>query len=99
MQEVLCTVPLSYLIDLNGLISLCCAVLCCAVLCCAVSRFFIFQVFATFIYNFIAGSALGQIQAMIDDPTGTIVNLLGVAAAQQASFFMSFIMLRVSGGI
>jgi hypothetical protein len=61
-----------------------------------VTRFFIFQVFAIFLFNFFAGSALTQIQAIIADPTGTIVNMLGVAAAQQASFFMSYIMLKVS---
>jgi hypothetical protein len=62
-----------------------------------VSRFFTFQVFATFIYQFVVGSALGRIQAIIADPSGQIINILGVAAAQTSSFFMSYIMINVSG--
>jgi hypothetical protein len=69
-----------------------------------VSRFFTFQVFATFIYNFLLGSAMSQVseiskkaQEILDEPTKAGVNLLGVAAAQQASFFMSFIMIKVRG--
>lgn len=57
-----------------------------------VSKFFIFQVFAVFIYSFVLGSALSQIQAIIDKPA-VLVNLLGIAAPQQASFFMTFIMV------
>jgi hypothetical protein len=64
-----------------------------------VSRFFTFQVFATFIYQFVVGSALGRIQDIIKDPTGQIVNILGVSAAQTSSFFMSYIMLNVSGWV
>lgn len=59
-----------------------------------VSRFFTFQVFATFIYQFVVGSALGRIQAIIADPSGQIINILGVAAAQTSSFFMSYIMIN-----
>jgi hypothetical protein len=44
-----------------------------------VSRFFTFQVFATFIYQFVVGSALGRIQELIKDPTGQIINILGVS--------------------
>lgn len=57
-----------------------------------VSKFFIFQVFAVFIYSFVLGSALSQIDAIVKDPS-TIVRLLGVAAPQQATFFMTFIMI------
>jgi hypothetical protein len=64
--------------------------------CAAVSRFFTFQVFATFIYQFVVGAALGRIQEIIKDPTGQIVEILGVSAAQTSSFFMSYIMLNVS---
>ena len=64
--------------------------------------------FATFIYNFLLGATFsqgGQIfdqftktgGEMKDNPVGYVVNLLGVAAAQQASFFMSFIMIKVTG--
>lgn len=49
---------------------------------CAVSRFFVFQVFATFIYQFVVGSALGRAQELIKDPSGQIVNILGVSAVQ-----------------
>jgi hypothetical protein len=62
-----------------------------------VSRFFTFQVFTTFIYQFVVGSALGRIQDIIADPSGQIINILGVAAAQTSSFFMSYIMLNVRG--
>lgn len=63
----------------------------------AVNGFFTFQVFATFIYQFVVGSALGRIQDIIKDPTGQIVSILGVSAAQTSSFFMSYIALNVSG--
>lgn len=66
------------------------------------SRFFIFQLFATFIYNFALGAGMSQFGQMAakfneikDSPTKAISELLGVAAAQQASFFMSFIMIKV----
>jgi hypothetical protein len=45
----------------------------------------------------VVGSALGRIQAIIADPSGQIINILGVAAAQTSSFFMSYIMINVSG--
>ena len=67
-----------------------------SIFCAAVSRFFTFQVFATFIYQFVVGAALGRIQEIIKDPTGQIVEILGVSAAQTSSFFMSYIMLNVS---
>ncbi|KAI8468680.1 MAG: hypothetical protein J3K34DRAFT_426590 [Monoraphidium minutum] len=57
-----------------------------------VNKFFIFQVFALFIFTFITGSALSQIQAIIDKPA-VLVSLLGVAAPQQATFFMTYIMI------
>jgi hypothetical protein len=52
--------------------------------------------FAVFIYSFVVGSALSQIQAIIDKPS-IIINLLGVSAAQQANFFITFILLGVRG--
>jgi len=73
-----------------------------------VSRFFVFQMFATFIYNFLLGAAFSQGGQIFDqfskaggdvkdNPVGYVVNLLGVSAAQQASFFMSFIMIKALG--
>ena len=57
-----------------------------------VSKFFVFQVFALFIYSFILGSALSQISAIINRPA-ELVRLLGVAAPQQATFFMTYAMV------
>lgn len=57
-----------------------------------VSKFFIFQVVALFIYSFILGSALSQISAIINKPA-ELLRLLGVAAPQQASFFMTYVMV------
>eukprot|EP00878_Enallax_costatus_P008398 GHUV01008778.1.p1 GENE.GHUV01008778.1~~GHUV01008778.1.p1 ORF type:complete len:750 (+),score=167.74 GHUV01008778.1:924-3173(+) len=62
-----------------------------------VRRYFIFQVFATFIYQFLVGSALSNIQGMISGGISTIVPLLGVSAAQTATFFMSYIMINALG--
>ncbi|KAF8065514.1 CSC1-like protein [Scenedesmus sp. PABB004] len=59
-----------------------------------VKRFFIFQVFATFIYQFVVGSALSNVQAIVADPMGQIANILGVSAAQTSTFFMTFIMIN-----
>lgn len=61
-----------------------------------VSKFFIFQVFATFLFTFFTGTLLAQIADIIEDPS-TIVQLLGVAAPQQATFFMSFILVNACG--
>jgi hypothetical protein len=60
-----------------------------------VSMYFLFQLFAVFIFSFVSGTALSQLQALIDDPH-KIVSLLGVSAPQQASFFSTYIMLLVS---
>lgn len=56
-------------------------------------KYFLFQVFAVFIFSFVSGTALGQLQELIADP-GAIVPLLGIAAPQQASFFMTYLLLR-----
>eukprot|EP00879_Flechtneria_rotunda_P026144 GHRR01027851.1.p1 GENE.GHRR01027851.1~~GHRR01027851.1.p1 ORF type:complete len:124 (-),score=19.61 GHRR01027851.1:775-1146(-) len=64
--------------------------------CPAVNRYYIFQVFATLIYQFLVGSALANLAAILANP-GIIVGLLGVSAAQQANFFMTYIMINVSG--
>lgn len=61
----------------------------------AVRRYFIFQVFATFIYQFLVGSALSNIQGIINGGINTIVPLLGVSAAQTSTFFMTYIMINV----
>lgn len=45
-----------------------------------------------FFASFIAGSFLNQIQQFASAP-GTIVNVLGTAAPQSATFFMSYILL------
>jgi hypothetical protein len=48
-----------------------------------------------FIFSFVSGTALSQLQALLDDPH-RIVSLLGVSAPQQASFFSTYILLLVS---
>eukprot|EP00878_Enallax_costatus_P004467 GHUV01004707.1.p1 GENE.GHUV01004707.1~~GHUV01004707.1.p1 ORF type:complete len:727 (+),score=178.67 GHUV01004707.1:479-2659(+) len=58
--------------------------------------YFLFQLFAVFIFSFISGTALSQLQALIDDPK-RVISLLGVSAPQQASFFSTYILLLVSG--
>lgn len=70
----------------------------------AVSRFFIFQVFATFIYNFLLGSLANNILAVAErfkqiagNAATEIPQLLGVSAAQTSSFYMSYIMINVRG--
>jgi hypothetical protein len=55
-----------------------------------VANFFVFQVFALFLYQTIGGSGIGQLQQIIDNPS-VLVKMLGVSIPQQASFFMSFI--------
>jgi hypothetical protein len=62
-----------------------------------VSRFFIFQVFATFIYQFLVGSALNAVDSFKNNP-GYIVEVLGISAAKQGSFFMTYIMINVRKG-
>jgi hypothetical protein len=47
-----------------------------------------------FIFSFVSGTALSQLQALLDDPH-KIVSLLGVSAPQQASFFSTYILLLV----
>jgi hypothetical protein len=81
-------------------VCVCCGVgACCSI---AVSRYYIFQVFATFIFQFLIGTLMGNITMMIDilksfaENPGQLVALLGVSAVQTSSFFMSFIMIRVS---
>lgn len=71
-------------------------------LCCAVSKYFIFQTFATFLFQFLVGSVLSNISAIVDQITiivnnpAIVVQILGVGAPQQATFFMSFVMINVS---
>lgn len=57
--------------------------------------YFLFQLFAVFIFSFISGTALSQLQALLDDPK-RVISLLGVSAPQQASFFSTYILLLVS---
>ena len=47
-----------------------------------------------FIYSFVMGSALSQITAIINQPK-ELLRLLGVSAPQQATFFMTYIMIGV----
>ncbi|WIA40901.1 hypothetical protein OEZ86_004562 [Tetradesmus obliquus] len=54
--------------------------------------YFTFQLFAVFIFSFVSGTALSQLQALLDDPH-RIISLLGVSAPQQASFFSTYILL------
>eukprot|EP00879_Flechtneria_rotunda_P006438 GHRR01006767.1.p1 GENE.GHRR01006767.1~~GHRR01006767.1.p1 ORF type:complete len:1002 (+),score=295.37 GHRR01006767.1:144-3149(+) len=54
--------------------------------------YFLFQLFAVFIFSFVSGTALSQLQALLDDPH-RIISLLGVSAPQQASFFSTYILL------
>lgn len=56
-----------------------------------------FNQFAVFIFSFISGTALSQLQGLIDDPH-RIVSLLGVSAPQQASFFCTWTLLLVRSG-
>jgi hypothetical protein len=55
-----------------------------------VANFFVFQVFAVFLYQTIGGSGISQLQQIIANPS-VLVKMLGVSIPQQASFFMSFI--------
>jgi hypothetical protein len=55
-----------------------------------VANFFVFQVFAVFLYQTIGGSGVSQLQQILDNPS-VLVKMLGVSIPQQASFFMSFI--------
>jgi hypothetical protein len=69
----------------------------------AVGRFFIFQVFAVFIFNFLLGtvtsdllSVVNKFREIADEPTKRVPELLGVGAAQTSSFYMSYILINVS---
>ncbi|KAK9843537.1 hypothetical protein WJX81_008012 [Elliptochloris bilobata] len=57
-----------------------------------VRRYFIFQVLTVFFASFIAGSFLNQIQQFANAPA-TIFSVLGTAAPQTATFFMSYLLL------
>jgi hypothetical protein len=50
------------------------------------------QVVTIFFGTFIAGSFLNQVQLFISDPT-SVVRILGAAAPQTATFFMSYLLL------
>jgi hypothetical protein len=70
----------------------------------AVGRYFIFQVFAVFIFNFLLGtvtsdllSVVNKFREIADEPTKRVPELLGVGAAQTSSFYMSYILINVSG--
>jgi hypothetical protein len=67
-----------------------------------VGRFFIFQVFAVFIFNFLLGtvtsdllSVVNKFREIADEPTKRVPELLGVGAAQTSSFYMSYILINV----
>jgi hypothetical protein len=68
----------------------------------AVGRYFIFQVFAVFIFNFLLGtvtsdllSVVNKFREIADEPTKRVPELLGVGAAQTSSFYMSYILINV----
>ena len=50
------------------------------------------QVLTIFFATFLAGSFFNQVQLVVNDPT-SIVRILGAAAPQTASFFMSYLLL------
>uniref|UniRef100_A0A383WQ20 ERD4-related membrane protein n=1 Tax=Tetradesmus obliquus TaxID=3088 RepID=A0A383WQ20_TETOB len=74
-----------------------------------VGRFFIFQVFAVFIFNFLLGtvtsdllSVVNKFREIADEPTKRVPELLGVGAAQTSSFYMSYILINacaIGGGL
>ncbi|BDA46964.1 CSC1-like protein At4g02900 [Coccomyxa sp. Obi] len=57
-----------------------------------VRKYFSFQVVTIFFGTFVAGSFLNQIQLFISAPK-SILRILGAAAPQTASFFMSYVLL------
>ncbi|KAF6257823.1 hypothetical protein COO60DRAFT_1521842 [Scenedesmus sp. NREL 46B-D3] len=66
-----------------------------------VSRYFIFQVFAVFIFNFLIGTVTSDLLSVVrrfneiaENPTDRVPRLLGVGAAQTASFYMSYILIN-----
>lgn len=50
------------------------------------------QVLTIFFATFLAGSFFNQVQLFVNDPT-SVVRILGAAAPQTASFFMSYLLL------
>lgn len=50
------------------------------------------QVFSIFVFSFVSGTALSQLSTILSNPS-SIVPLLGVAVPQQASFFITYILL------
>jgi hypothetical protein len=62
------------------------------------SRLYIFQFFAVFLASVIGGTALDQITTIIDDPS-QIYNILGSSLPSTATFFMTYILLGVGGGM
>ncbi|KAK9919147.1 hypothetical protein WJX75_009706 [Coccomyxa subellipsoidea] len=58
----------------------------------AVRKYFSFQVVTIFLATFVAGSFLNQVQLFISAPK-SILRILGAAAPQTASFFMSYLLL------
>eukprot|EP00882_Tetradesmus_deserticola_P001118 GHRQ01001211.1.p1 GENE.GHRQ01001211.1~~GHRQ01001211.1.p1 ORF type:complete len:784 (+),score=334.19 GHRQ01001211.1:817-3168(+) len=69
-----------------------------------VSRYFIFQVFALFIFNFLLGTVTSDLLGVVkkfneiaEAPTRRVPELLGVGAAQTSSFYMSYILIQACG--
>lgn len=56
-----------------------------------VRKLFIFMTVVVFFGSFLAGTLLGQLQELRDDP-GRIIDILGVAAPQTATFFITYIL-------
>ena len=65
-----------------------------------VRKYFVFQTITVFFFSFIASSLLTQIQEIRDNPS-SIRDILGVAAPQSATFFISYILYTglLEGGI
>lgn len=65
-----------------------------------VRKYFIFQTITVFFGSFLTGTVFGQIQELRKDANG-IIDILGVAAPQTASFFINYILYAglFEGGI
>eukprot|EP00210_Caulerpa_lentillifera_P000603 g584.t1 len=65
-----------------------------------VRKYFIFQTITVFFGSFLTGTLFGQMQELRNDPNG-IIDILGVAAPQTATFFITYILYTglIEGGV
>eukprot|EP00803_Ostreobium_quekettii_P011457 evm.model.scf_1059.5 EVM.evm.TU.scf_1059.5 scf_1059:28549-38537(-) len=56
-------------------------------------KYFLFQVLTIFFGSFIFGSFTSQLEEIIEDP-GSLIDILGTAAPQTASFFCTYILVE-----